>query len=753
MSISIFAFISQYRVLHLIRAAFLVAAFGLVLGLISANAQAFEGAARQTVIRFDQATLITQTGERRVDLPNVLTPDDFLPEGSFVRYRLQAELPAIGDQPIGVYVPKISLSGRLYINGQLAESCAIGHLEDIRCLHQPFLFVIPAKLWRQGGNTLEFEVYATNRQMNGLSSIMIGDPLYLDKTYYQAERMIREDLLIGLAWLSGILGFLSLTMGLAHRNNRVYLWFGVTSIVNALASFNGFVVEPPVNIDVFNWFVFSIRLISVSLLYITFVSLFQKDSRWITWSTIAFVLLAPLAIWLSGNSRTLSFALYVPLLLLGVVLLIAMIRWTRQSPSAIRRASCLLLPMLFACGAIDWWRLGGNTNFEGIYLASYAYGFLLLVIWILQIVEVSEHRKLEAQLRYSESIFRSFFNLPLVGTAITSVEKGWVEVNDQTCEILGYTREELFKKSWAEITHPEDLAADEALFKKMLAGQINSYSIEKRFIRPDGTIVTTIVSGGRSLDPSADPNQFYVQILDITARKRDEAELIKARNVAETARHELQMANDELKRITAIQIEQSRFQEREKLLQDMHDGFGSQLASVRIMAEQGRLKTEQLPKYLQEITADLHLISDTLSQEDITLESAFMDMRYRLQRRFDTGEPHLHWVVRLEGMPEQEARLILHILRIMQEAFNNAIRHANPRNVWLSAEYDAAQQRLVISVRDDGVGIPTDARPGRGLSNMQQRAREIGATLERINQQPGTEIRLTLDCRQPIKSD
>lgn len=695
-----------------------------------------------------QATLVSQMGERRVSLPHVLEAGDFAPDGSVARYRLQLDLPDKPQQPVGVYIPKISLSGQLYVNGQFAQSCAVGRLQDLRCLHQPHLFVIPAGLFRQGANTLVFEVYATSRQMNGLSAITVGDPIWLSDHRYVPEHFIRSDLLIGLAWLSAVLGFLSLSMSLVHRQDALYFWFGITSVVNALGSFNGFVVHPAVNIDTFNWFVFSVRLISVPLLYITLLAVFGKDRRWLSRTTGALVILAPLVIWFSDNNRTLAFSLYLPLMLLGPVLLIAMIRWTLRKPTPQNIIYCLSLPALYTCGGIDWWRLGGGTQFEGIYLASYGYGIFLLIIWVMRIIDVSEEKKLEAQLKQSEAIFKSFFNLPLVGTAITSVEKGWVAVNDQTCQILGYSREELINKTWSEITHPEDIAADEAQFKRMLAGEIDSYSIEKRFIRPDGTVVPTILSGGRSLLPGAAPDLFYIQILDITKRKHYETELIKARNSAESAKKSLEFANEELKRMTAVQIEQSRFKEREQLLQDMHDGFGSQLASVRIMAEQGRLDAGQLPDYLQEITADLHLIVDTLSQEDITLDSALMDMRYRIQRRFNSGTPQIHWDISLAGLPVMEPRSILHILRIMQEAFNNAVRHANAHNIWLSALYDQPVKRLVMTVGDDGAGLPETLRAGRGLSNMQQRAREIGADLRVTKQTSGTMVKLVLDFQQ-----
>ena len=69
-----------------------------------------------------------------------------------------------------------------------------------------------------------------------------------------------------------------------------------------------------------------------------------------------------------------------------------------------------------------------------------------------------------------ENRFKRFFNSSVVGMAVTSPEKGWLEVNDRLCEILGYSREELFGMTWAELTHPDDLAADEEHFNQVLAG-------------------------------------------------------------------------------------------------------------------------------------------------------------------------------------------------------------------------------------------------------------------------------------------
>ena len=68
--------------------------------------------------------------------------------------------------------------------------------------------------------------------------------------------------------------------------------------------------------------------------------------------------------------------------------------------------------------------------------------------------------------------YQQYFELGLVGMAVTSLEKGWLEVNDRLCEILGYSREELTTKTWTDLTHPDDVAPDVAQFNRVLAGDI-----------------------------------------------------------------------------------------------------------------------------------------------------------------------------------------------------------------------------------------------------------------------------------------
>lgn len=135
--------------------------------------------------------------------------------------------------------------------------------------------------------------------------------------------------------------------------------------------------------------------------------------------------------------------------------------------------------------------------------------------------------------------FHAYFDHSIVGLAITSPEKGWIEVNDALCATLGYTRDELIRMTWTELTYPEDLAPDLAQFNRVLAGEINSYTLDKRFVHKDSHLVYTrlAVSNMRKLDGSVD--YVVAMVDDISERKQ-------AQIASEAVRSQLQATLDAL---------------------------------------------------------------------------------------------------------------------------------------------------------------------------------------------------------------
>jgi len=329
-----------------------------------------------------QAILFSQAGERAVALPHVLTAADFPVGGGRVRYHLELVLPATPSEPLGIYVPKLSLSGQVDLNGIRVGACGLDALEVLRCLHQPQLFVPPLSLWRAGTNSLDFEIYANERQMNGLAPVWVGPARTLERGPYLGQFLWQVELLRGMSWVVLSLGLLALAVAWILRTERLYLWFGLSGIANALSNLNILVTTPLVSVELFSWFVFAIRFVSVPLLILLLLAFFGRVRGPLQRVILLYALLSPLVIWGSGNNRWVVVALYVPLLLGSVGLMLAMVRWTWRSRQGVHLLVTLLTLALLVASVRDWLRLGGQTSFEGIYWATYALTGMILVFGI-----------------------------------------------------------------------------------------------------------------------------------------------------------------------------------------------------------------------------------------------------------------------------------------------------------------------------------------------------------------------------------
>lgn len=152
-----------------------------------------------------------------------------------------------------------------------------------------------------------------------------------------------------------------------------------------------------------------------------------------------------------------------------------------------------------------------------------------------------------------EELFRLTFELSPVGIAHVNLDGGWIRVNPSLCRLLGYTEAELLATRFQDITHPDDLDEDLRLVGELLAGRIPEYSMEKRYIRKDGSLVWVRLRCVLRRDGDGRPLHFIAIVQDISGRKAAEAALRKANDelesrVAERTR-ELEAANRELDRL------------------------------------------------------------------------------------------------------------------------------------------------------------------------------------------------------------
>jgi PAS domain S-box-containing protein len=146
-----------------------------------------------------------------------------------------------------------------------------------------------------------------------------------------------------------------------------------------------------------------------------------------------------------------------------------------------------------------------------------------------------ERNRADLALRKSEERFRSTFENAAVGMAHTDVQGRFLRVNEKYCDIVGYSSEELYGKTFQEITHADDLAATTELFALLIEGQSAGYGLEKRYVRKDGSPVWVELFVSLQRDAAGKPAYAIAVVQDISERKRLEGELWRAKDLAEAA--------------------------------------------------------------------------------------------------------------------------------------------------------------------------------------------------------------------------
>lgn len=164
-----------------------------------------------------------------------------------------------------------------------------------------------------------------------------------------------------------------------------------------------------------------------------------------------------------------------------------------------------------------------------ILMAIAAISVVLLQLW-------RQHQRahelaLAVRTAEQDRLLKYFYELPFIGMAITSPDaRKWLRFNDQLCQMLGYSHEELATKTWAELTHPDDIRNHITQFERVLGGESEGYAVNQRFIRKDGSIMLANIDVKcvRAQDGKVD--YFVAMIRDITEQEQRKREILAARS-------------------------------------------------------------------------------------------------------------------------------------------------------------------------------------------------------------------------------
>lgn len=206
-------------------------------------------------------------------------------------------------------------------------------------------------------------------------------------------------------------------------------------------------------------------------------------------------------------------------------------------------------------------------------------------------------------------------------------------------------------------------------------------------------------------------------------------------------------------RLRELERERAVTRERERIMQDMHDGMGGQLVSTLALVESGRATPDGVAEALRAALDDLRLVIDSLDPLEDDILAVLGVLRARLEPRLVRHGLRFDWqVTDLPAVAGFGPERALQALRVIQEAITNVIKHAGATTIRIRtgvAEGPEAHAGVFVEVHDDGRGLDGAPRAGRGLANMRRRAAALGGTLSVASNGAGTTVRLWLPTGAP----
>jgi DNA-binding response OmpR family regulator len=232
---------------------------------------------------------------------------------------------------------------------------------------------------------------------------------------------------------------------------------------------------------------------------------------------------------------------------------------------------------------------------------------------------------------------------------------------------------------------------------------------------------------------------------EVLARVENHLKIARLQHTLEQRNQTLQQSMDALQKkqteVLELQRQQVLGEERERIMRDMHDGIGGMLISTLAMLEAGVTDHLIIDQALRAALDDLRLMIDSLDplQED-NLTLALGTYRARILPRLHDQGLVVDWPVNdLPLIPDLGPHKVLQVLRILQEAITNVLKHAKATQLTVCAQaVSEPSAGVLIQVEDDGQGLGNDFQIGRGLNNMHRRADGIGCRLDMESTSEGT---------------
>jgi PAS domain S-box-containing protein len=319
----------------------------------------------------------------------------------------------------------------------------------------------------------------------------------------------------------------------------------------------------------------------------------------------------------------------------------------------------------------------------------------------------TDRKRAEDALRESEERFRGTFENAGVGIAHTHPSGRLLRVNEKFCAIVGYPRAELLQKTFQDLTHPDDLAASIGSLAALMRGESAVVGHEKRYVRKDGSPVWVQMFASLQRDAVGQPAYAIAVVQDISERRRLDAELRRAKEVAEAANrakdeflanvsHEIRTPMNAILGMTELALDTPLTEDQRQCLKTVKSAADNLLGIINDLLDFAKIEAGKL----ELDPADFSLraaLGDTLRALAVRAHSKGLELIYHVQ-------------------PEVPDALVGDASRLRQVLLNlvgNALKFTDAGEVVVRVEVaeDPAHEGTVglrFTVRDTGIGIPQD---------------------------------------------
>ncbi len=310
---------------------------------------------------------------------------------------------------------------------------------------------------------------------------------------------------------------------------------------------------------------------------------------------------------------------------------------------------------------------------------------------------LTEYKNTQLQLTKTEESLQGTFENSSIGMALVGLDGQWTKVNDSICKSVGYSRDELLKLTFQDITHPEDLDKDLTLLEEVIEGKRDSYQIEKRYYHKKGHIVYVLLTVTAVKKINGDLSHFISQIVDLSSRIEAEKKLTKLldvsseqnnslMNFAHIVSHNLRSHSSNLSMLTG-------FLEKEKSETERQNIFG--------MLKQASNSLNETVHHLNEVVhvkASAHEKMRNINLYE-TLKGVEQNICVLLKEKEATCKIAIPKKQTLRAIPAYLDSILLNL-------FTNSLKYSHPdRPPLIQINSEELEDKILVTFKDNGLGI------------------------------------------------